>query len=138
MVDIHRYIQQSTRNKIIISKLEVPEIAYLDIGLEISRKLVPILDSARFVQKAYDLILETFQQGVHSSKYDKNTFALKNIGILLEPTLKLNLNQLFDEISKNTSLFILSEGTYENGILYFLSKAKGKQINFKNISHITI
>lgn len=138
MVDIHRYIQQSTRNKIIISALELSEITYLDIGLDISRKLVPILDSVRFVQKAHDLILETFQKNVHSSKYDKNTLALKNIGILFEPTLKLNLNQIFDEISKNTSLFILSEGTYENGILYFLSKAKGKQINFKNISHITI
>jgi hypothetical protein len=138
MVDIHRYIRQSTRNKIIISKLEVPEIAYLDIGLEISRKFVPILDSPRFVLEARDLIQEIFQNSVKSSHYDKNTLALKNFGILLEPTLKLNFNQIFDEISKNTSLFILSEGTYENGILYFLSKAKGKQINFKNISHITI
>ena len=138
MVDIHRYIRQSTRNKIIISTLEVPEINYLDLGLELSRKLVPILASPRFVQEAHDLILETFQNSVNSSHYDKNTLALKNFGILLEPTLKLNLDQLFDDISKNTSLFILSEGTYENGILYFLSKAKGKQINFKNISHISI
>jgi len=138
MVDIHRYIRQSTRNKIIISTLEVPEINYLDLGLELSRKLVSILDSPRFVQEAHDLILETFQNSVNSSHYDKNTLALKNFGILLEPSLKLNLDQLFDDISKNTSLFILSEGTYENGILYFLSKAKGKQINFKNISHITI
>jgi len=138
MVDIHRYIRQSTRNKIIISTLEVPEINYLDLGLELSRKLVPILASPRFVQEAHDLILETFQNSVNSSHYDKNTLALKNFGILLEPSLKLNLDQLFDDISKNTALFILSEGTYENGILYFLSKAKGKQINFKNISHITI
>ncbi len=138
MEDIHRYIQQSTRNKIIISKLEVPEINYLDIGLELSRKFVPILGSPRFVLEARDLIQEIFQNGVKRSHYDKNTLALKNFGILLEPSLKLNLDQLFDEISKNTSLFILSEGTYDNGILYFLSKAIGKQINFKNISHITI
>jgi hypothetical protein len=138
MVDIHRYIQQSTRNKIIISTLEVPEINYLDLGLELSRKLVPILDSSRLVQEAHGLILEIFQNSVKSSHYDKETLAFKNFGILLEPSLKLNLDQLFDDISKNTSLFILSEGTYENGILHFLSKAKGKQINFKNISHITI
>jgi len=64
--------------------------------------------------------------------------AISNLGILFEPELKVDLNNLLEKHSNTNVLFVKWEGEIDNENLYFLSKEKGFRINIKNLSHIAI
>jgi len=62
--------------------------------------------------------------------------AIKNLGILLEPNLKLDITAFFSRYSATNPLFIHWRGAIKQNKLHFLTEENGVTINLDNISHI--
>ncbi len=136
---IESYLQLNPRNKIIISKGEVVDVKYLDVGSEFSEILMEITTEKHFALKAkiaLESLLEKSTGPYENKSY--SVLALKNLGILFEPDLKLDFLSLLDRQSKENALILKWDGEVDSGKLYFLSREKGVKINIKNLSHLII
>lgn len=100
--EIANDIKLGTRNRIVFSKQRIDGIQYLDVG-----KFVAGLLQSNHSQNSIYLRLLSYPTTDDDviGKY----LALENIGILLEPELKIDLRNLMDGLSKNQCLIILSD-----------------------------
>jgi hypothetical protein len=136
--NIIEYIQSSAKNKIIFHSEHFGDINYIDIGFEFSKKIHLHRNSDKIALFANSIIEDILNERTFfNSNFGKCLF-IENLGILLEPELKLNLTMLLDKHSKNTPLFIKWDGEIEEGCLFFLTREKGIKININELSHITI
>ncbi|MGO1585865.1 MAG: hypothetical protein ACTHXJ_07825 [Mesonia sp.] len=135
---IQSYLERYPRNKLVIHQEDMEMLNAIDIGEELSLKLKPILKDRKLAMKTMQIIDDLLAKSIQEHKTIGNYIALKNIGILLEPELKLNLLQLFDTYSSSQTLFVYWDGEIENDQLYFLSKKNGQKFNLNTISHITL
>jgi hypothetical protein len=138
MNNIDLYLSSQSRNKIVILTAPLNGIIPFDIGVMISRAIELLTDDKRISLKFNDILDDIFNSLIiESEKYGK-ILSIKNLGILFERDLKIDVLHLFDKYSRTNTLFIQWEGEIENNTLYFLSKQKGQKINIKNLSHIAI
>jgi hypothetical protein len=135
---ISAYLKTQSRNKIVIYRECINDIAAIDLGRLLSQAIYNLKDESKLpmrVSNELDKILNT--SIINHSSYGR-ILALSNIGIVLEPDLKQDLHMLLAKYSNNNVLFVQWDGEIENDNLYFLSKEKGIRINIKNLSHIII
>ena len=136
---IDSFLKKSPRNRLIILSEEMPnELAFVDIGVELSKAIEKQITHKQISMVASDA-LETIMQNIERihpviGKYT----AISNLGILFEKALKFDFIHFLDSHSKNQTLFIYWEGEVDKTKLYFLSKNKGLQFDICNISHITL
>lgn len=140
MTDIKliNYINSHSRNKIIIYSEEFKAIQSLNVGDKLSKEIRLLVADSKIGMKSRFIIDELFSSSIKNDSAYGKYLAIKNLGILLEPELKIDFSQILDKYSSHNILFVKWDGEIENGILYFLSKEKGQQINIKNLSHIVI
>lgn len=141
MIENHRllnYIKSQSRNKIVLYKHEIPGIQPLDVGKKLSHEIKSFASDAKVGMKSLFIINELFTSSILDDLNYGKYLAIQNIGILLEPEMKADFAHILDKYSSSNILFVKWEGEIENGILYFLSKEKGQQINIENLSHIVI
>ncbi|MBA5245909.1 hypothetical protein H1R16_01390 [Marnyiella aurantia] len=129
---------QRSRNKIIVLTEEPENLIFLDLGAAISLALQNIQDKKDISNLALHKLELLFSQ--HTLQMDDQTYylALKNIGILFEKELNLDIPKIVDRFSQNNILFIKWEGIIEKGNLFFLTKEKGIKLNINNLSYTTI
>lgn len=138
MDKIEKYLKIQSRNKIVFYKQYVLGVEAIDVGKKLSHEIKSIASDAKIGMKSLIIMDELFTSSfLDNSEYGKY-LAIHNLGILFEPELKADFTQILDKYSSSNILFVKWEGEIENGILYFLSKEKGQQINIKNLSHIVI
>lgn len=138
MDKIEKYLKNQSRNKIVFYKQDIPGIEAIDVGKKLSHEIKSIASDAKIGMKSLIMMDELFTSSfLDNSEYGKY-LAIHNLGILFEPELKTDFIQILDKYSSSNILFVKWEGEIENGILYFLSKEKGQQINIENLSHIVI
>lgn len=132
------YIKSPSRNKVVIHQRQIEGIISLNIGFELAGSLAEKLNGKNLALVASSTLDSLVSK--HSFNHDEygHVIALKNLGILLEPALKLDFSSLLTKYSTGTTLFIHWDGEIDNNKLYFLSKQKGRQIDISNISHIVI
>lgn len=135
---IQNYINNQTRNTIIVHNEEVYNIEYLNIGKELSKSISSITNNNKLSLKSKDIIDKVLNNSKKSHNEYGDYIAIRNLGILFEDELKISIETLLDKYSKNNSLFILWEGEIEPNKLFFLSKENGIEVNIKNLSHIII
>jgi len=135
---LESFLKAKSRHHLVISRGEVPGLNYIDVGQSVAKKLQKEKSFKKIGLKTHSLLDHLMQGAVAVEGLDLKYVALKNIGILLEPELGINFQSFLSSYSQNTALFLLWEGEYEDGKLYFLSKDRGVEINIKDISHITI
>lgn len=133
-----KYLKSQSRNKIIFFKNDIPEIKTLDVGNKLSLEIKSLVSDSKVGMKSLFIIEELFSNSIEESDLYGKYLAIKNLGILFEPELKINFINLLDKYSYNNTLFVHWEGEEDNENLYFLSKEKGQKINIKNLSHITL
>lgn len=135
---IKEYISSFSKNKIILHSELFPDVNTIDIGVLLSNKIFGHKSDTRLPMIANSDLEEILNSNIfHDENYGKCLF-IKNIGILLEPELKLNFVKILEKYSNNNTLFVKWDGELENGQLYFLTKENGMQINIKELSHIII
>lgn len=132
------YLKSQSRNKIVFYIQDIPGIQTLDVGKELSHEIKSIASDAKIGMKSLIIIDELFTSSIWDNSDYGKYLALQNIGILLEPELKIDFVQILDKYSSSNTLFVKWEGEIEDGILYFLTKEKGQKIDIKNLSHIVI
>lgn len=133
-----KYLKSQSRNKIIFFKNDIPEIKTLDVGNKLSLEIKSLVSDSKVGMKSLFIIEELFSNSIEESDLYGKYLAIKNLGILFEPELKINFINLLDKYSSNNTLFVHWEGEEDNENLYFLSKEKGQKISIKNLSHITL
>lgn len=138
MNNIKLYLSSQSRNKIVIFTAPLNEIIPFDIGVMISKKIATLTDDKRLALKVTEVLDNIFNSLIIESEKYRKILPIKNLGILFEPELKIDVLQLFDKHSRTNTLFIQWDGEIENNTLYFLSKYKGQKIDIKNLSYIAI
>lgn len=133
------FLKKSPRNRLIILSQEKPdELAFVDMGIELSTAIEKQINHKQISMVASDK-LESIMQNSESTHPEIGKYtAISNLGILFEKSLKFDFIHFLDTHSKNQTLFIYWEGEVDKNKLYFLSKNKGLQFDITNISHITL
>lgn len=136
---ITSFLKEGKRNRLIILQaLDNLCIQPVNIGLELAQALKGKEGSRRLPSIADEALKGILDQHTHSSPSFGNYIGLVNLGILFEPDLRIEVAELLKRHSQNTALFVEWPGEREEGILYFLSKAKGKSLSLKGVSHLSI
>ena len=99
LVKISELVAQNTRNMLVFCDHSIDELHFVDVGFELSLRLS---------KSSYDNDSALAAVLGQSSRHDKigTYLAVKNIGILFEPELKLNIHDILDSYSKNQCLIV--------------------------------
>ena len=138
MKNIQKYLSFQSRNKLVIQKHNLDIVETINVGSLVAEAISNFLDDKKLSLKVTNIIEEIFEVSKVKHQDLGRILAIKNLGILFEPELKIDFLSLIDKYSRTNALFIQWEGEIENNTLYFLSKQKGQKINIKNLSHIAI
>ena len=99
--EIEEYMQLNTRNKIVFCTSSFEGINFVDAGYHLSLAIQSGEDAVSAVSTLFGGTAHHPSIGLY--------LALKNIGILFEPELKLNLRDILLSYSKNQCLIILDD-----------------------------
>lgn len=105
LVEISELVAQNTRNKLVFCDHSIDELHFVDVGFELSLRLS---------KSSYDndsALAAVLGQSLHHDKIGPY-LAIKNIGILFEPELKLNIRDILDSYSKNQCLIVQAEAEF--------------------------
>jgi len=135
---ITQYISVFSRNKIIIHSDEFDFLKTIDLGQTLSECIYNFDGIEKLPNRVLQEIDDMFSDSVAVHESYGEYLSIKNVGILFEPALKLNVYQLFEKYSLNNALFVEWQGDIVDSHLYFLSKERGIKTNIKNLSHIIL
>jgi hypothetical protein len=136
--EILTYLSTYSRNKIVFHSTPIDDVYSHNIGVLLAESIEGIKDDNRLSLKVNILIDELLNSCIVTHKVYGKILAIQNIGILMEPDLKLDLNNLIRKYSDTNTLLINWQGIIENDCIYFLTKEAGVRIDIKNLSHITV
>ena len=118
-MEIAEFVAQNTRNKLVCCDHDIDGISFVDVGFELSLRLS---------KSSYDndsALTDVLGQSFHHDEIG-SYLAIRNIGILFEPELKLNIRDILDSYSKNQCLIVQAEAELL------------ERIDLQGLSHLTI
>jgi len=130
---------KSDQLNIIINELVNDSIRPINIGLEVSNKikLAGLKHLTIKIQELLNHLVESNSTEIFSGK--PKVIALYNLGILFEPSIKFNVEQILKELSKQYCLIILWDGDIDdNYILHWGKQKENFQINLSDIKPLII
>lgn len=113
-LDTIRFISTAGRNRIVFCREPVNGLKFINVGYELAQSIMD--NGKRHIDDAVNSVLGTTFLDDRIGNY----IALKNIAILFEPELRLNLFNIFDRLSKNQTLFICSDGKIIEGKFHLI------------------
>lgn len=127
------------RNRLIISTdfFDTEKVNWMNIGKLLARELGNT-DKSKIVFRINQLLDDVIVKNKIQHKEFGETIAIENIGLLLEPELKFNVEKFLSDYSQNNTLILKWEGEIDTNQLYFLTKNDNHKIDLNNISHIVI
>lgn len=114
----------------IVELLKGQNVQTIDVGFELSKSLTNTTN-AKFISIDAQESLMKLIDGVSPS--GKKIVAIYNLGILLEPILKLNPEQILKDISKTKYLIIIWDNEVENNILHWSAQKEKYKFDFSDI-----
>lgn len=124
------------RNKLILCNTNIPNLDFLDIGLELSMQ---IKNASKIRPQAiYEMLICIIEQNLKISALYGTYIAIKNIGIIFEPQLGLNFRSIIDKLSKDYVLIIYTDGVFDNNEMYFLTKQRGLKVDLKGFTCLNL
>lgn len=118
-MSINDFINQNPKHKLVFTKNEPSGFIFTDLGFEMAtllegQSLPSVVASETFESVAV--------KGMQVHPVYGRYLAIKNIGILFEPALRLNIRMLFESISHDTLLVVCSDGVIKNDYYYFFNE----------------
>ena len=99
---INAFLNSSTRTRLIISLNKIDTLDYVDIGKELSFRLKSIsFEDRRFPIIAKETLNNMLMKHYTNNEIIGDYLAITNLGILLEPGLKLNFLEFIQSTSQN-------------------------------------
>ncbi len=129
------FLSTTPTNRLVFDLNGSMDIGCIDIGYQLANTLRDADSPAMLVSNVINkLILEhkTFENKLG------DVIAFKNIGLLFEPLLKINLEVLLDSVSKTITLVMCSPGVVKNDTFFFLNANSGISIDLKGMSYYVI
>ena len=137
-IEILSFLKTQSRNKVVFYKDSIDAIPAIDLGTELSQILFNLNDLTKLPMKVSYELEKIMNTAIIEHEVFGQSLAISNLGILFEPELKVDFNNLLEKYSNTNVLFVKWEGAIDNENLYFLSKEKGIKININKLSHIAI
>lgn len=137
-IEILSFLKTQSRNKIVFYRNSINDITEIDLGTELSQVLFNLNDLTKLPMKVSLELENMLNTATIDHEIYGRTLAITNLGILFEPELKVDFNNLLEKYSNTNVFFVKWEGAIDNENLYFLSKEKGIKININKLSHIAI
>lgn len=134
-MNIDDFLKLNPKNKLVFTKSETAGFVFTDMGHEMSVRLVEQTTPSIAAAATFETVAAKGMK--HHPDFGKY-LAIKNIGILFEPELRLNLRMLFESISHDTLLIVCSNGIIQNETFYFNEPEDGFAINLSGLSHLVI
>ncbi len=135
---IFDYVLGYSKNKIVLHWDSFEDIVPLNVGVVLSNKICKHTKSSKLPLVADLAIEDIFNEHTFEAQHYGKCLFISNIGILLEPELKLDFVKILEKYSKNHPLFVQWDGEIDEGCLFFKTRENGIKININELSHITI
>jgi len=134
-----QHIAANSRHKLLFVTHEIEGVSFVDVGTELSAAIEHILHEKRLsmvAEEALDKIIDQYTIQDHDVG---NYVAIRNIGILFEPALHINLHAKVDSWSRTRVLIIYHEGTIHNHVFFLTTNNETKySFNLKDITYKTL
>jgi len=134
-----QHIAANSRHKLLFVTHEIEGVSFVDVGTELSAAIEHILHEKRLsmvAEEALDKIIDQYTIQDHDVG---NYVAIRNIGILFEPALHINLHAKVDSWSRTRVLIIYHEGTIHNHVFFLTTNNETKySLNLKDITYKTL
>ncbi|MDY3069921.1 MAG: hypothetical protein SOR57_09795 [Parabacteroides sp.] len=137
---IAQHLSAGSRHKLFFVASQNNDINFADIGFLLSKAIENNLDKKHLSIFADEILEKLIKDNVVLNPEIGKYVAIRNIGILFEPELKLDLKAKFDSWSKSYILIVdAKEGMIINNTFYLASAQNPSySINLSEISHKTI
>jgi len=113
------FISSPSRNHLVISDSCIDRLKYVDVGLEVSTFIEDKIGDRRLSMRVQDHLNIILRSHICKSEDFGEYLALKNIGILFEPLLKIDLEGFLDRWSQNMMLILdVDKGIIRDNHLY--------------------
>lgn len=137
MKTLKQYIPVGTRHKLLFTSHHAEGMNFVDIGALLARAIESSLSNRHLPFVAEEKLEKIIKANVCHSSEIGDYIAIHNIGILFEPTLRLDLHAKFSTWSKTYVLIVDSaEGTIQKDIFYLAGDTDSSyRINLSDISY---
>ena len=137
---IANHISTGLRHKLFFVSNKDCDINFVDIGFQLSNAIENSLEKKRLALIAAERLESIIKDNIIANSEIGPYVAIKNIGILFEPDLKLDIRAKFDSWAKSFVLIVdANEGMIRDNIFYLASANNPTySINLSEISNITI
>ncbi|KAF5057452.1 MAG: hypothetical protein PHS04_15075 [Tissierellia bacterium] len=134
-----QHIAANSRHKLLFIKREIEDISFVDVGTELSAAIEHILHEKRLSMVAEEALDKIIDQYTIQDPDIGDYVAIRNIGILFEPALHINLHAKVDSWSRTRVLIIHHEGTIHNHVFFLTTNSEIKySLNLKDITYKTL
>lgn len=117
--------RQAISRGLIFANSQLDGIAFIDMGLLLSKAIEPLIDSKYLSLETNDIVDKMMMQNISQHPVFGNYVAICNIGILFEPVLKLDINAKLRKWAKDFALIINNgEGVIENNTFHLAGTNK--------------
>lgn len=132
-------VDRHARHNLLFVKGVVDGIDYADIGRELSKRICGKLDSRSLPMICDDALNEIIDSHTANDETIGSYVAIRNIGILFEPSLKINVHDKFEQCSREQVLIVNLEGTIAEKVFYLGHEQNSRySISLKDITYKTI
>ena len=135
MEEIASFVNRQSRNNLLFTTKEVEGVNYVDIGRQLAEKIENHLQNKRLGMIAEDALNKMFSLGSCRNEEIGEYLAIKNIGILFEPALHIDVGTILKKWSRDHILVVMLEGEIQNGIFYLSAKATKCFVDLNDITH---
>ena len=134
---LKQYIPVGTRHKLLFTSHHAEGMNFVNIGALLARAIESSLSNRHLPFVAEEELEKIIKAKVCHSSEIGDYIAIRNIGILFEPALRLDLHAKFSTWSKTYVLIVNStEGTIQKNIFYLAGDADSSyRINLSDISY---
>ena len=136
--NLSTYVNRQSRNNLFFISNEVEGIKYVDIGRLLSGEIENSLEKKRLGMIAEDALRKILSRGSVANEHIGEYLAIKNIGILFEPALKLDVLSILKNWSRDHILIVKHEGEIREGVFYLVSNSTKQTINLKEITYKSV
>ena len=134
---LKQYIPTGTRHKLLFTSHHAEGMNFVDVGALLARAIESSLSNRHLPFVAEEKLEKIIKSNVCHISEIGDYIAIHNIGILFEPTLRLDLHAKFSTWSKTYVLIVDSaEGTIQKDIFYLAGDTDSSyRINLSDISY---
>ena len=134
---LKQYIPTGTRHMLLFTSHHAEGMNFVDIGALLARAIESSLSNRHLSFVAEEELEKIIETNVYHSSEIGDYIAIRNIGILFEPALRLDLHAKFSTWSKTYVLIVDSaEGTIQKDIFYLAGDTDSScTINLSDISY---